>query len=298
MKFVSMLDEELLLDHIPGNSREEVYSWMLDKLALYAELELDKENLVAAMCKHEDAAGTLLDGLAMPHVRDEKLNDLYIVVGLPENPSAVNGKVVFMTLIGENMSDIYLKVISTLARFLSKPECAAEFILAADTGKTAFWDYLQKSDIKLRNVVCAEDVMSPADVFLQQSAPLSKAFDLFNSTHRRFLPVVNSAGELVGELSARKVVRSFFPEYVFMMENLNFLNDFAVFNEIFQSEHSLPVAQYMDHEPPCAHLDTPLVQLTLLLTKTNAGNVYVVDKEKHLKGIFSIDNVISKVLRG
>ena len=110
--------------------------------------------------------------------------------------------------------------------------------------------------------------------------------------------MVNAQGCMVGELSAREVVKSFFPEYVFMMGNLNFLNDFAVFNEIFHSEHAIPVSQYMNTEPPVVTLETPLIQLTLLLTKQDAGDVYIVDGDKKLKGVFSIENVISKVLRG
>ena len=178
MKFVSMLDEELLLSPVPGNSRQEVYSYMLEKLALYAELELDIDSTVKSMCAHEDAAGPMMPNLAMPHVRNEKLNDLYIVIGMPENPAAVNGKVVFMTLIGDEMSDIYLKMISTLARYLSKQERIAEFFQAAEAGKDKLWNYFQESNIKLREVVCAEDVMIPANAFLQQSAPLSEAFDI------------------------------------------------------------------------------------------------------------------------
>ena len=85
---------------------------------------------------------------------------------------------------------------------------------------------------------------------------------------------------------------------VFMMDNLNFLNDFAVFNEIFSSEHSLPVAKYMNDKPLSAALDTPLIQLTLMLTRQGGGNVYIVDSENKIKGFFSMDSIISKVLRG
>ena len=150
----------------------------------------------------------------------------------------------------------------------------------------------------MRNVVTAEDLMSPADVVVPAEAPLSQAFDLFSQAHRKFLPVVDKSGKLVGELSARSVIKSFIPEYVYMMDNIKFLNDFAVFNEILESEHSKPVAEYMDKTPVCAALDTPLIQLTVLLTKQTAGNVYIVDENNTLRGIFGIDNIISKVLRG
>ena len=160
------------------------------------------------------------------------------------------------------------------------------------------WEYFQNNDIRLRQVVTAEDIMSPADIFIREEAPLSDAFDLFSSQHRKFLPVVNAQNQLVGELSAVAVIKSFFPEYVFMMDNLNFLNDFAVFNEIFHAEHSLPVSRYMNRTPYRASLDTPLIQLTLQLTRQGAGNIYITDNADKLKGIFSIDNIISKVLRG
>ena len=125
-----------------------------------------------------------------------------------------------------------------------------------------------------------------------------KAFDMLSSNRQRTLPVVDADHRLLGEISSVAVVKKFFPEYVFMMENLNFLNDFAVFNEIFNSEHTLPVSQYMNTDPSIALLDTPLIQVTLQLAKQGSGNVYIVDSEKRLKGIFNIDNIISKVLRG
>ena len=292
-----MLDRELMLK-VPGSDRVSVYSAMLDSLQSHAELELDIPATVQEMIRHEDAIGQLVPGLKMPHLRMTELHDLFIVIGLPENPEAVGADVVFMSLIGDNMSDVYLKVLSTFGRYLTCQENLDTFTAAARLGTDALWEYLEASCINLRSVVCAEDVMSPVDVALKVDDPLSKAFDLFFSGHCRFLPVVDNEGRLAGELSAREVIKSFFPEYVFMMENLNFLNDFAVFNEIFHSEHSLPVARYMNSEPAMATLDTPLIQLTLLLIKQGSGDVYIVDNNNKLQGVFKTDNIISKVLRG
>ena len=297
MKFVSILDEELILSNVAGNSKAEVYTAMLQKLSAYAEIDLDVPTLVQEMIDHETATGMLMPKLLMPHVRCENLPDLFIVIGLPENPAALGAEIVFMSLIGNDMSDVYLKVLSTLARHLAKRDLAAAFFAAAQSGQQKFWEYLQQSNMSLRSVVTAEDVMSPAIGVIREDAPLSQAFDIVSTCHRRFLPVVDASGRLKGELSARTILKRFFPDYVFMMENLNFLNDFSVFNEIFHSEHSLPVAQYMS-ECASATLETPLIQITLLLVKQPAGDVYIVDAEGMLKGIFSVDNVISKVLRG
>ena len=302
MKFVSMLDEELVLEKIPGSSRQEVYSAMLTRLAEYAELDLDIPEIISEMVEREDNEEIIFPNVAMPHVRLNELHDLFIVVALPENPEALNSKnppaMIFMTLIGNEMSDVYLKTISTLARYLSKKDQAEDLINAARGGKAALWNYLLQSNIKLREIVTAEDVMSPVEGAIKQDAPLSDAFNCFNNTHLRFMPVVDDQNRLVGELSARKVVKSFIPDYVYMMDNVNFMNDFSVFNKIFESEHCLPVAQFMHKEPARAALNTSLFQLTVLLTKQDGGAVYIVDNDNVLRGIFSIENVISKVLRG
>ena len=300
MKLISMLDNELVLDKVPGSSRQEIYSAMLRHLNEYAELELDVDKVTESMISHEDAAGELFPLLAMPHIRCNKLHDMFIVVGLPENPDAFDGKraeLVFMTLIGETMSDLYLKVISTLAHHLMDPAAAANLMSAARGGVDTLWKYLENSDIKLRNVVTAEDVMSPVKNCLKLDNLLSDAFDMFYSSGHRFLPVVDNNGKLVGELSALDVIKKFIPEYVFMMDNANFVNDFSVFNKIFEIEHSQPLAQFMNQKPAQASLDTPLFQLTLQLVKA-VGNVYIVDNDNTLQGVFAINNVISKVLRG
>ena len=302
MKFVSMLDEELLFENIPGSTRTAVYTSMLEKLAEYAELTLDIPALVNEMTEREHAAGIVFPGVAMPHVRIDGLHDLFIAVGMPESAEAMGKEhpadLIFMILIGEDMSAVYLKMLAALARHMSSSDSANALREAARKGKNTLWNYFQSNDIRLREVVTAEDIMSPADISICEEAPLSDAFDIFSSQHRKFLPVVNAQGLLVGELSAVAVIKSFFPEYVFMMDNLNFLNDFAVFNEIFHAEHSLPVSRYMNRTPYRASLDTPLIQLTLQLARQGAGNIYITDAAGKLKGIFSIDNIISKVLRG
>ena len=301
MKLVSMLDEELFLD-IAGKSRREVYTALLEKLSAFNELALDIPAVVDEMLEREKITGSVFRGVAMPHVRIAELHDLFIAVGLPADPEAMGGAepehLVIMAIIGGDMSDVYLKMLSTIARHLHDPAAAQQLRAAAAGGKAELWQYLANSDIKMREIVTAEDVMSEVSAVLFEDDLLSAAFDMFSKTQKRFLPVVDKSGRLVGELSARTVIRSFFPEYVFMMEHMNFLNDFAVFNEIFSSEHSAPVREYMNKEPLQVKLDTPLIQATLLIARQEAGDVCVVDEENQLCGVFSVENIINKVLRG
>ena len=60
----------------------------------------------------------------------------------------------------------------------------------------------------------------------------------------------------------------------------------------------MPVREYMNKEPLQVKLDTPLIQATLLIARQEAGDVCVVDEENQLCGVFSVENIINKVLRG
>ncbi len=304
MKLVSILDEELILEHLRGEDRQTLYGAMLARLAEYAELDLDIPKLTADMIAREDETRLPYMGVALPHLRMPGLRDLFIVIGLPEHPvklksgDATPTEMIFLSLIADNMSDVYLKAMAALARHLAVPKLADGLLAAARGGREVLWNYLHVHELKMKKVVTAEDVMTPAEPVIPTDAPLAKAFDLFNASHRMLLPVVDGDGRLAGQLSALAVVKSFIPDYVFMMDNLNFLNNFEVFNRIFNTEHSQPVARYMNSEPLTASPDTPLIQLTLHLTKHEAEAIYIVDGDRRLLGVFTIDNLIHKVLRG
>ena len=67
MKFVSMLNEDLVVAGVQGSTRREVYKNMLSQLCDYAELELDAESTVDEMLERENASGVIFPDFAMPH---------------------------------------------------------------------------------------------------------------------------------------------------------------------------------------------------------------------------------------
>ena len=68
MKLVSMLDEELIFENIPGKSRPAIYTNMLEKLSAYAELTLDIPALVQEMLEQEKVSGAVAGRLSKSNI--------------------------------------------------------------------------------------------------------------------------------------------------------------------------------------------------------------------------------------
>ena len=66
--------------------------------------------------------------IALPHLRSPELNDLYVIVGILKEPVKLKAsdfaptRLVVMSLISGETSDVYLKTLAAFARFFSKPD--------------------------------------------------------------------------------------------------------------------------------------------------------------------------------
>lgn len=304
MKFVSILDKDLVLENLSGTDRESLYGEMLRRFAEYTELDLNVPELLKRIVEREDNTPMAYDGVALPHLRCAELQDLFIVVGLPRTPVKLKDNdynpcgVIFLSLISDNTSDVYLKAVAALAKHIAVPANLHTLLEAARGGGDALLAYLSSRDIRMKKILTAEDVMTPTPEPLHADDALAAALDRFNVSHAMELPVVDAAGRLTGKLSALEMVKSFIPDYIFMMENLNFLNNFEVFNRIFHSEYKEPVGRCMQPVAESVTPETPLIQITVRLARHEAGLLYVTDADGRLLGQVGIDNLIHKVLRG
>ena len=202
----------------------------------------------------------------------------------------------YFSLISPKSSDIYLKSISAFAKFMRKEENAK--LLLECKNAVAFKKVLDDNNIKIKNEITAEDLMSAESFAVNENDPLSTALDLFNREKITVLPVVNDNGCLVGVIEANSVIQKFLPEYIFMMDHLNFLNSFEAFEQIFKQENIDSVKKFMIKPRYTCSLNTPLIQFTVEIVRKNLKAIFVVDEQQKLLGRVSIKNIIHKVLRG
>lgn len=302
MKLVSILNEELVFTNVKGVSRSGIYTDMLRRAKDALQLPVDPDRLVSGMIEREDTLEIPYEGVALPHMRTEEIDDLYIIIGLLPKPVQLQSidpeqcQLVIMSLISSETSDLYLKALSALIRFLGTGKNRQTLCSAANARE--FLDILRLADVKIRSTLTAEDVLVRKVTALKTDDKLSTALDMFSRDDRDKLPVVNDQGKLVGELSATEVLHRFIPEYIFRLDNLDFVNSFEPFNRIFKEENEHIVGDYMRQPELVVKPDTPLIQFTVKMTKNNVSTCFVVDSDQKYFGEIMVKDIVKKVLRG
>lgn len=302
MKLASILSEELIFFNVKGVNREDIYRNMLEQGVGEIEQELDIEDTVKAIMDREDTTGMIYDSVAMPHLRMDKLEDLFILIGILDTPvkimpnDLVASKIVIMSLISPTTSDLYLKSIAAFSKFFRNTENLDK--LAETKDAESFKEFLHVNNVKLKKDITAEDLMTYDSLKVSPTAPLSVALDIFNREKVTILPVVDDSNHLLGVIEANTVIKKFIPEYIFMMDHLNFLNSFEAFDKIFKEENVETVDKFMLKPKYTCGIDTPLIQITIEILKSNIRKVFVIDSDNKLIGEVSVQNIIHKVLRG
>lgn len=303
MKLSSVLRRDLVFTHLEGEDRNSLYHSIIEKAAEALPDSFDVDALRADIVKREDE--TLIPyekGLAFPHQRRSEYDDLNVILATLKTPILLKAndlaptQVVVMSLISETTSDLYLKVIAAFAKFCMNPE-NVDALASADSTEAVF-KLLDERNVLVKSTITAEDVMTRDFPSVRPTATVGEALDAFTREMKVQLPVVDDDGKLLGILDAAAVIAKYIPEYIMMMDNLNFLTSFEPFDNLFKHERKSLVEEFT-RKPKCVvSLDAPLIQFTVTLAAEKARNVLVIDDQKRLMGVITIQEIINRVLRG
>jgi len=303
MKLISILNEELIFTQVSGDNRKDIYTEMLKQSQEAMEHKLNVGEVVDGMIEREDKLCIPYDtAVALPHLRQDSFDDLYIIVGILAKPvklqccDPVPCEIVVMSLISPDTSDLYLKSISSLLRFCSS--AANRRKLAEARNSAAVLAVLDHADLTVRSHLVADDVVNRKVKTLRADNTLADAIDIFSIEDHPVLPVVDAGGKLVGELAAIDILKHFIPEYIFMMDNLDFLTSFEPFNRIFREENQHLVQNYMRQPALVVGVDTPLIQFTVKMAKNDVRTCFVTDNTGKFVGEIMVKHIVKKVLRG
>lgn len=301
MKLASFLNPALIFCELAGETREEIYRNMLTQAQGQLREKIDVGQVAGAMIAREDNLRIPYDGVALPHLRLAELRDLYIIIGIPKTPLMLKSddskatSIIIMSLISESTSGSYLKALAAFSRYLAQEGNIARVTSCKDGIEVI--SKLADDNVLINKTLTAEDLMLPCPV-VHMDDSLAGALDIFYREWREVLPVVDSENHLLGQISSLEIIKSFIPDYVFMMENLNFMTSFEVFENIFKSENKHTVKEYLHPVNMTLAPNTPLIQFTIRLVRREARVGFVVDEENRLMGVVGINNIVYKVLRG
>lgn len=121
---------------------------------------------------------------------------------------------------------------------------------------------------------------------------IRQAAEFFVKHHIGTLPVVDEDNKLLGILQIRDLVSLVMPDFVHMMENIDFVIDFGA-AEVRQPDDELlqkPVRQVM--QPPVfVEGDCGLLRASALFKKHDLADLPVVDSDGRLIGIASLVDI-------
>lgn len=300
MKLNSIINEDFVFCGVEGSTREEIYGSMLKKALVHMDSSLSAENLLGEIIEREDVVNIPYEGMALPHLRNPEFNDLFVIIGILKDPVKLKPndilptRLVVMSLISKETSDIYLKSLAAFARFFSNPDNlkkCGEVKSPADL-------FALLEGLKVKEHVMAEDVMRKDFHSVKADDCLSKALDIMEKFGQSILPVLDDENKLVGKIDATEVLKGFVPEYLLMMDNLKFVSSFEMFDKFFKEEGIRFVKDFMTPQGMTILPETPLIQFTVTLAKRDSEMIFVIDSENKLRGLVSINDIIHKILRG
>ena len=300
MKLNSIINEDLVFCDVQGSSREEIYGSMLRQALDCIDCSLTAGQLLAELIAREDSINMPYEGMALPHVRHPELDDFYVIIGILKTPVMLKEndfaptRLVIMSLISKETSDIYLKSLAAFASFFSKP---ANLEKCANVNSPDDLFALLEG-LKVKEHITAEDIMDKDFIAVRTDDLLSKALDIMYNRGQSVLPVVDAENRLVGKVDATAVLKSFVPEYLLMLDSLKFVSSFEMFDKFFTEEGIRLVKDFMVPAGEGIPKETPLIQFTVTLAKRESDMIFVVDADKKLCGEISINSIIHKILRG
>jgi CBS domain-containing protein len=134
-------------------------------------------------------------------------------------------------------------------------------------------------------------------ISISPQTTIKSAAEAFMKHHIGTLPVVNADGTLAGILQIRDLLSLVMPDFVNMMQDIDFVLDFGA-AEMRVPDAALlsrPVSEIMN--PPISGKDDcSLLRAAAVIKKHNLSDLPVVDKNNHLIGIASLVDIGTRFL--
>ena len=302
MNFTDLLDPELILCDVKGESRSTVYGEMLRHLKKIKPHIGNVDELLSEIEEHE----ALIDmpytqGFAVPHTRSASVEDFYIVIGihrkgvLLQDNDTEPSKIIILCLISKSTSNIYLLSLKAIYSYFSQDGVSEKVALCKSPDELIAM--LDKDGVEVKHSITAEDIMMKDFSIMEESAVLGEAINYFTTSNRNQVPVVDSKQRFIGSVSIESILKADIPKYVMMMDNLEFLSEFEPFEQLLAKEDEMPLKDFINRSPETCSLQTPLMKIVVDLVKRKTNCFYVLDDQKKLVGLISKRELIKNLLR-
>jgi fructose PTS system EIIBC or EIIC component len=139
MKISDILDESLVKTNLPGKTKDEVISEMVDLVSTSKKV-LDKEKVKEAIFEREKIMSTGVgNGFAIPHGKTDAVSDIVAAFAITAEPIDYQSldeqpvRLVFLLVGKDSMVGPHIKLLSRISRLMNKEEFRKKLLSSASS---------------------------------------------------------------------------------------------------------------------------------------------------------------------
>ncbi|MBN2829951.1 MAG: PTS sugar transporter subunit IIA [Candidatus Cloacimonetes bacterium] len=298
MYLASYLEPHDICIETKFTNKHEVYAHLVEKICHFHKLPIaDNRILEMVISREEESTTAFPSGLAIPHIRLEGFQDTVIAMCFLKNPIDFGGQQIsWVTLIITNKtsSKVYLNIVAALLK-LSKNNEAMMAIHSLPDGHAVF-NYIKKMGVEIKKDICIADIMITNPITINPDALLSELAVIMHGKDVSMVPVTDAANNYLGEVCILDFLKVGVPDYLMMLDNLNFVSTFEPLEHLFEKQDVMKVKEIMKSDKLVLKPETSIIETVFEMMQHRERHLSVVDKGK-LVGVVSAMDVFKKVIR-
>jgi mannitol/fructose-specific phosphotransferase system IIA component (Ntr-type)/CBS domain-containing protein len=298
MQLISLLDAKLIYFEENKQTKDEILTSMVGKICSFYKLPSCDDRLLEKVLAREKESSTVYPtGLAIPHIRMEGFNDTVICMCVPRHPiryEDIDIRLFMLIITDKSSAKLYLNLVAAVMK-LSKDKEFMEKIYQEKDGN-GIYNLLKNTDIRVKQELIIQDIMTPDPFVIKETATLRELGDLLGKHNVTFVPVVDEQGKLVGEVNVLQFLKVGVPDYLMMMDNLNFLRSFEPFERLFEKEEMVKVKEIMSPAEEFTYPTSSIIKVVFEMIQHQKRVYTVIDKNK-VVGIVTAMDIFRKVVR-
>ena len=304
MKLSSIVNKDSILLELKGTDKESIISELVEVLfdhQGFGDEGVSREEVITALLDREREQTTAVgEGFAFPHARFPNVHRFYMVIGVCregidfESMDKKPTTFFVLNIVAQSKANVLLQARAAVMRFMMPPDI--QKLLLSSEKSSDVWRKLDESGVEINNDILAKDIMRPSVATVSNQATLKEAALLLHKHHIDALPVLDSAGHFMGDLTAFDLFSFGIPSFFFNLKKISFVKHMDPFEKYFQADNDISISE-MDtkRKAPRISADTTLIEIIFEFTTNNQQVLYVVEDQK-LLGIIDRFSIVDKIL--
>jgi len=297
MKLSSLIQEEQILWNDDKISTDKELFNKASQMAA-DQFHLSKDEVYSSFMKRYELGHDIFDGhYAIPHGRLENFNDLIILIIKTKQKikfAAGEANIFFFLMTSNVGSNAYLKALAGIVRIIKDNKGKIENLKKAED----LLNLINASNIKLEESVTVAEIMSKEIFTAKPDQTVSHILNIMKLKNLKFMPVVNDKNEYIGKIDLLDILDIAYPSYLFLMNNISFLNNLRSFEDFIKKENDVLVKDIF--KPGSNRIirdDASIVELGFVFKKEHQQYLTVIDENDKVIGVVSMRDVLNKIIR-